>query len=73
MPRDIVLTANFPRDGSVSYWLGWIEFMSKVAPRNETRRPAGTAWLVGETFVLAGSGCWPAIEDLEGAIGDLIR
>jgi hypothetical protein len=69
--RDLVLTANFPRDGAVSYRLG-LAFAPVAAPAG-TGRPAGTAWLIGDILVLVGVGYGPAIEDLEGTIGDLLR
>lgn len=71
-PRQVVLTANFPRDGAVSFRLKGLRF-SPVAPITGMGRSAGTAWLVGDTLVLAGAGYGPAIQDLEGAIGDLFR
>lgn len=69
--RGLILTANFPRDGAVSYRLG-LTFTPVAAPAR-TGRPAGTGWLIGDTLVLAGSGNGPAIEDLGSAIGDLLR
>lgn len=71
-PREIILTANFPRDGAVSYRLAGLHF-TPVNPVTGTARAAGTAWLVEDTLVLAGAGYAPAIEDLEGAISDLLR
>lgn len=72
-PRQIILTANFPRDGAVSYRLRGLRFAPTSEPGEVVAHPAGTAWLVGDTLVLAGAGYGPAIEDLEGAIGDLFR
>ena len=71
-PRQIILSANSPRDGAVSYPLGRLRFAT-VAPPTGTGRPAGTAWMVDGKLVLAGPGYGPAIEDLEGAVGDLLR
>lgn len=71
-PREIILTANFPRHGTVSYRLGGLSFAT-AAPPTGTGRSAGTAWMIDGTLVLAGPGYGPGIEDLEGIIGDLFR
>lgn len=60
--RRLVLTANFPRDGAVSYRLGPRRFAA-AAPPAGPGRPAGGAWLVGEILVLAGPGRDPLIDD----------
>lgn len=71
--REIILTANFPRDGAVSYRLGALRFAPVSEPGEVVGRPAGTAWLVGEVLVLAGPGYGPGIENLEAVIGELLR
>lgn len=66
--RALVLTANFPRTGAVSYRLGVPDFTPARAPSG-TGHPAGTAWLVGRTLVLAGAGYAPAIGSWEHVLG----
>lgn len=70
--REIVLTANFPRDGAVSYPLGRLAFAPAQVPSG-TGRPAGTAWLIGDVLVLTGPGREPAIDGLEGILEGLVR
>ncbi len=58
----IVLTANFPRDGAVSHWLGTLQFAPAAAPAGAARA-AGSAYIVDDTMVLAGPGFEPRITD----------
>ncbi len=58
----IVLTANFPRDGAVSFRLGQLRFNPAEAPAG-TGRDAGSAYLLDGTMVLAGPGYGPRITD----------
>ncbi len=59
---DVILTANFPRDGAVSYRLGRLTFTPAESPSGNGR-DAGAAYQVGSTLVLAGPGWGTAITD----------
>ena len=70
--RALVLTANFPRDGAVSYHLGQPDFAPGTLPgadRTPGGTPAGTAYLVDGTLVLAGEGRGPLITDWSKIFG----
>jgi len=58
----IVLTANFPRDGAVSFRLGQLRFNPAEAPSG-AGHDAGAAYLLDGTMVLAGPGFGPRITD----------
>jgi len=60
--HDVMLTANLPNDGAVSYRLGQLRFAPAETPAG-TRTPAGAAYLVAGTLVLAAEGGGPLIED----------
>lgn len=64
----IVLTANFPRDGAVSHWLGFLQFAPAEAPAG-SGRDAGAAYIVDGTMVLAGPGFEPRITDWSSVFG----
>jgi hypothetical protein len=58
----LVMTANFPRDGAVSYHLGRLNF-TPAAPPEGVGRPAGAAYRLDGTLVLAGAGREPLIQN----------
>jgi hypothetical protein len=60
--RAVVLTANFPRDGAVSYRLGPLRFAPSAPPAGDGV-PAGAAYLLDGLLVLAGEGRGPLITD----------
>jgi hypothetical protein len=64
--RALILTAEFPRDGAISYHLGPISFAPSTPPASNgisDGTPAGTAYLVDGALVLAGGGGGPLITD----------
>jgi hypothetical protein len=60
--RAVVLTANFPLDGAVSYRLGPLRFAPSADSASDGT-PAGAAYLLDGTLVLAGDGGGPLITD----------
>jgi hypothetical protein len=60
--RDVVLTANIPLHGAISYRLGRLRFGPAEAPSGMTTR-AGAGYLVAGALVLAGEGRGPLIDD----------
>ena len=60
--RNVVLTANFPGDGAISYRLGRLRFAPADAPSGIGTR-AGAGYLVAGALVLAGEGRGPLIDD----------
>ena len=60
--RDVVLTANFPGDGAISYRLGRLRFAPAERPSG-TGVEAGAGYLVQGALVLAGEGRDPLIDD----------
>ena len=60
--RDVVLTANFPGDGAISYRLGRLRFAPTERPPG-TGVEAGAGYLVQGALVLAGEGRDPLIDD----------
>jgi hypothetical protein len=66
--RNLVLNANLPRDGVLSYHLGRLTFAPGNLPGG-TGTPAGTAYLVNDTLVLAGDGRGPLITDWSKVFG----
>ena len=64
--RAVVLTANFPLDGAVSYRLGPLRFAPSALTAADSASdgtPAGAAYLLDGTLILAGSGGGPLITD----------
>jgi hypothetical protein len=64
--RALILTAEFPRDGAISYHLGRPGFAPGALPHDVGSTagvPAGTAYLVDGALVLAGDGRGPLITD----------
>jgi hypothetical protein len=74
--RALILTAEFPRDGAISYHLGRPGFAPGALPRDVGSAdgsaagiPAGTAYLVDDALVLAGDGRGPLITDWGKLLG----
>ncbi len=60
--RDVVLTANFPGEGAISYRLGRLRFAPAERPPG-TGVKVGAGYLVRGALVLAGEGREPLIDD----------
>jgi hypothetical protein len=60
--RDVVLTANFPGEGAISYRLGRLRFAPAELPPG-TGVQAGAGYLVRGALVLTGEGREPLIDD----------
>jgi hypothetical protein len=60
--RDVVLTANFPGDGAISYHLGRLRFAPAERPPGSGVQ-VGAGYLVRGALVLAGEGREPLIDD----------
>lgn len=65
---DVVLTANFPRDGAVSYRLGAPRYTPAAIP-DSPGEPAGTGYILDGLLVLAGTGRGPLITDWSEVAG----
>jgi hypothetical protein len=66
--RTIILTANFPRDGTIRYDLGRLAFAPGDMPGG-TGRAAGAGYLLNGALVLAGDGRGPLITDWSKVFG----
>jgi hypothetical protein len=66
--RTLVLTANFPRDGAIRYHVGRLDF-SPGTPPGRDGTPAGTAYLIDGTLVLAGTESGALITDWRKILG----